>query len=55
MRKAFVKAFWLQRDPTFGTQTDEYKEEHYWRLKHVEEFYSRGSIKPGCKQIEEEF
>lgn len=48
-RGTFEKAFWLQRDPTFGTQINEYKEEHYERLKHVQEFYSRGSIKPGWK------
>lgn len=46
-REAFKQAFWLQRDPTQGTPTNEFKDEHYRRLKYVNEFYGRGTVKHG--------
>ena len=46
-REVFKEAFWSQRDPTNGTPTNEFKGEHYRRLKHANEFYGRGSIKLG--------
>jgi len=48
-REAFEKAFWLQRDPTPGTPTNELKDEHYRRLKYANEFLGRGSFLPGWK------
>lgn len=46
-REAFEKAFWIQRDPTPGTQTNEFKIEHYRRLRYAAEFFGRGSMKLG--------
>ena len=46
-REAFEKAFWLQRDPTFGTAHNEYRDEHYQRLGYVERVYGKGTVKPG--------
>lgn len=46
-REAFKQAFWLQRDPTHGTTTNEFRDEHYRRLKYAREFYGRGTVKHG--------
>jgi len=46
-REAFNRAFWLQRDPTQGTPTNEFRDEHYRRLKYAKEFYGRGTVKNG--------
>jgi len=48
-REAFEKAFWLQRDPTPGTPTNEFKDEHFRRLKHANEVLGRREMKPGWK------
>jgi GWxTD domain-containing protein len=48
-REAFETAFWLQRDPTPGTPANEFKEEHYRRLRYADEFLGRGSSQPGWK------
>jgi GWxTD domain-containing protein len=31
-RDRFIEAFWLRRDPTPGTQANEFKQEHYRRI-----------------------
>lgn len=46
-REAFREGFWFQRDPTPGSQTNEYKTEHYKRLRYATEYFGRGSIKLG--------
>ena len=46
-REAFTEAFWLQRDPTPGTPENEFKTEHYRRLKYADEHYGRSSMRRG--------
>lgn len=46
-RERFVENFWLVRDPTPGTPTNEFKEEHYRRLEYANKVLGRGSTKPG--------
>jgi GWxTD domain-containing protein len=48
-RELFIEAFWKQRDPTPGTPRNEFKEEHYKRLKYANEYLGRGTPKPGWK------
>jgi GWxTD domain-containing protein len=44
-RKAFRRAFWLQRDPTPGTPANETRNEHYRRLQYVEKYLGRNTAK----------
>lgn len=46
-RDIFIRSFWLQRDPTPGTEDNEYKKEIENRFAHVNKIYSRSSSKPG--------
>ena len=46
-RIAFMQALWLQRDPTPGTPTNEFRDEHYRRLRYATEYYGRGTVKLG--------
>lgn len=46
-REVFIEAFWKQRDPTYGTPRNEFKEEHYQRLQYANEFFGRGTPRPG--------
>jgi GWxTD domain-containing protein len=46
-RDAFIKIFWLQRDPTPGTPENEYKDEIEKRFAYVNEYYKRGAGRPG--------
>lgn len=46
-REGFIEAFWKQRDPTPGTPRNEFKDEHYRRLAYANEFYGRGTPRPG--------
>jgi len=48
-RDIFINAFWDHRDPTKGTQVNEKKEEHYKRLRYVEQMYGRNKAIPGWK------
>ncbi|MFQ5741312.1 MAG: GWxTD domain-containing protein, partial [Acidobacteriota bacterium] len=41
-REQFIDQFWKDRDPTPGTVRNEYKEEHYRRLKFVTENFKEG-------------
>lgn len=46
-RDAFIKIFWLQRDPTPGTPANEFKTEIEKRFAYVNDFFRRGSPRPG--------
>jgi GWxTD domain-containing protein len=46
-RELFIEAFWKQRDPTSGTPENEFKEEHYRRIKYANYHFGRGVPKPG--------
>lgn len=48
-REIFIEAFWKQRDPTPGTPRNEFREEFYQRRKHANEYYGRGTPRPGWK------
>jgi GWxTD domain-containing protein len=48
-RDIFIEAFWKQRDPTPGTPQNEFREEHYQRLKHANDVYGRSSSVPGWR------
>lgn len=48
-RDIFIEAFWKQRDPTRGTPRNEFKKEHYRRLDYANEFFGRGTPRPGWK------
>ena len=39
-RDQFVVQFWLRRDPTPGTEENEYKEEHYRRIAYSNEHFA---------------
>src|SRR5262249_28933174 len=45
-RQQFIQAFWEDRDPTPGTQRNEYKEEFDARLKYVKENFNREGPNP---------
>ncbi|KPJ69643.1 hypothetical protein AMJ44_03030 [candidate division WOR-1 bacterium DG_54_3] len=46
-RDIFVEAFWKQRDPSPGTPENEFKEEHYRRFSHANEYFGRETTRPG--------
>jgi GWxTD domain-containing protein len=46
-RETFEEAFWLQRDPTPGTPDNEFKVEHFRRLKYADNYYGRSSMRRG--------
>lgn len=46
-RDLFIEAFWRQRDPTPGTPINEFKEEHAKRIVYANEYFSRGTTRPG--------
>lgn len=48
-RDLFVQAFWRQRDPTLGTDENEFRTEHYKRINYVNHFFGRGQPKPGWR------
>ncbi len=47
-RDSFIEAFWRHRDPTPGTDKNEFREEHVRRLGYVNRYYS-GTGRPGWK------
>lgn len=47
-REAFIEDFWFQRDPTPGTEENEYREEHYRRVAYADETFGTPNI-PGWK------
>ncbi len=46
-RENFIESFWMRRDPTPGTPSNEYKEEQYRRIAYANDRYSSGI--PGWK------
>jgi GWxTD domain-containing protein len=48
-RDRFIEAFWKHRDPTPGTPENEFKDEHYKRLAHVNHVYGRSAPMPGWR------
>jgi GWxTD domain-containing protein len=46
-RDIFIRTFWQQRDPTPGTEENEYKNEIEERFAHVKKYFSRGTSKVG--------
>lgn len=48
-RDIFISAFWKHRDPTPETPRNEFQEEHYRRLAYANEFYGRGTPRPGWR------
>jgi GWxTD domain-containing protein len=48
-RDIFIEAFWKQRDPSPGTERNEFKDEHYSRLEYANSMYGRGTPLPGWK------
>jgi GWxTD domain-containing protein len=46
-RENFIESFWLRRDPTPGTLTNEFKEEHYRRIAYANDRFA--SKLPGWK------
>jgi GWxTD domain-containing protein len=48
-RDVFIESFWKQRDPTPGTQRNEYKEEHRRRFQYANEFLGRDTSRDGWR------
>jgi len=48
-RDMFIEAFWKQRDPTPDTPENEFKEEHYRRIKYANEHFGKDSPEPGWR------
>ncbi len=47
-RDLFIDAFWKQRDPTPGTEENEFRREHYRRVQYANRMF-RSAGKPGWK------
>ncbi|UCC40299.1 MAG: GWxTD domain-containing protein [Candidatus Aminicenantes bacterium] len=48
-RSLFIEAFWKHRDPTQATPENEFKNEHYRRISHANQFFGRGMPKRGWR------
>ena len=48
-RDLFIEEFWRQRDPTPGTPRNEFRDEHYRRIAYANEWFGRGTSKPGWR------
>lgn len=48
-RDRFIKEFWEQRDPTPGTEKNEFKEEHYRRIDYANTWFGRETRAPGWR------
>lgn len=48
-RERFIEEFWRQRDPTPGTEENEYKELHYERLEYANNRFGRDTPLPGWR------
>ena len=48
-RDLFIEAFWKHRDPTPGTPENEFRTEHFRRLNHANQYFGRGTPKPGWR------
>ena len=48
-REVFIAAFWRQRDPTPGTDKNEFRVEHYRRIAYANNWFGRDSPGPGWR------
>jgi GWxTD domain-containing protein len=48
-RDLFIEAFWKQRDPTPGSEENEFKTEHYRRIAYANRYYGRDAPRPGWR------
>jgi len=48
-RDIFIEAFWKQREPNPNTPENEFKKEHYRRIKHANQWLGRESPGPGWR------
>ncbi len=48
-RERFIKGFWKQRDPNPNTEENEFKIEHYKRIKYANKHYGKESPGPGWR------
>ncbi|GMR24101.1 MAG: hypothetical protein BMS9Abin37_2598 [Acidobacteriota bacterium] len=48
-RDLFIEAFWAKRDPYPATLENEYETEHYRRIQHANEYFSRDAPMPGWR------
>jgi len=48
-RDFFIEEFWRQRDPTPGTHTNEFKDEHYRRIEFANKKFGRGTPVEGWR------
>ncbi|MGB9893232.1 MAG: GWxTD domain-containing protein [Candidatus Saccharicenans sp.] len=48
-RDIFIEAFWKQRDPNPDTPENEFKEEHYRRIKYANQNFGKDSPGPGWR------
>jgi GWxTD domain-containing protein len=48
-RDLFIEAFWKQRDPSPGSEENEFKTEHFRRIAYANRYYGRDAPKPGWK------
>ncbi len=46
-RERFVEAFWAVRDPTPGTERNEFRDEHYERIRQANRLYGRDTSRQG--------
>src|SRR5262245_11132468 len=45
-REKFIEEFWLRRDPTPGTDKNEFRDEHYERIAYANQNFAVGGV-PG--------
>src|SRR4030065_2241488 len=48
-RDLFIEAFWKQRDPVPETPENEFREEHYRRIRYANANFGKGTSRPGWK------
>lgn len=48
-RDLFIEAFWKQRDPTPGSEENEFRTEHFRRIAHADRYYGRDAPRPGWR------
>lgn len=48
-RDLFIEAFWKQRDPTPGSEENEFKTEHYRRIAYANRYFGRDAPRPGWR------
>jgi len=48
-RDMFIEAFWKQRDPNPNTPENEFKDEHYRRIKYANDHFGKESPGPGWR------